>query len=175
MRKFFCAILLLSSICIMDSCSSGGAYDANPSSPANQSVNPLNPLKASQFTWSGSGKFSANINGSPWVADTAYVYLSSGGVGNIYAQQYSTGTSFIIHYPNSYAGNLYNMGFGQDRYAIFTDSLGSYYSTLGNSGELNVTLTGSDTLQAKFYFQGINSTDSNLINVNDGFINIVPN
>ena len=171
---FYSIALAAAAVMLLNSCSSG-VYDANPSSVANQSINPLNPLKANQFTWSGSIPFSAVVNGALWVADTAWTYIDTSGAGNIEAVKYATDGVFLIHYPNSWGGNLYNMGYEQPRTALFADSVGGkyevYYSVLGNSGELYLTKNVTDTLIGKFYFQGV-GPDSTLVNITDGYIDL---
>lgn len=165
---FFAGLLLA-----LMSCSSG-AYVANPSTNANNSINPLNPLKASQFTWTGSGLFSMNIDGNPWVADTAYTYYSSTTQTNVVVA--TKGKSIVYMYlANVWTGTVYNMGF--KTYTCLTeymDSLGApvFQSALGNSGEFYMVKNDTLNFDGKFYFQGI-STDSSISNFTNGVFTLL--
>jgi hypothetical protein len=163
MNKAFYPIVLFITICVAISACSNGDYNANPSSNANGTINPLNPLNASQFTWTGTGKVSANINGSPWVADSAQYYLID-----------STGTNAIVavkgkqvlymYFKSTWTGNVYNMGFKQynelgewlDNTDSVYDALYYYQSALGNSGEMYMVLNDTANFNGKFYFQAVN-------------------
>jgi len=154
-------MLLLAGIAYtLESCSSG-AYVANPSSNANGSINPLNPLTAKQFTWGGNGaKVSLNINGAQWSTDSAWVawidtlqtnvLLAAGG-----------GKYLIMYIKEGYAGNVYNMGFKRyDYLAEWADDSASFYdlfqSAAGNSGEIYMTANDTLNFDGKFYFQAVN-------------------
>lgn len=180
MKKTFYALLLFAGVCFSVSSCSNGAYNASPSSPANSGVNPLNPLKASQFTWTGTDPVSFQVNGAGWHADTAYFLLDSTGASNVIA--YKGSTAFIIHLADLYKvevatgsvlDSMYYHGYSQ--FAAFLDSsnTGGYYcySYLGNSGEVNVIENDSAYLKAQFYFIGVSSKGT-VINVSNGWVNI---
>ena len=86
MKNIFYSILVLAGACFVVASCSNGAYNANPTSNANQSVDPLNPLTLSQFTWGGgSGAVSGTVNGASWTADTAYFGTDSTGASDVIA------------------------------------------------------------------------------------------
>jgi Family of unknown function (DUF6252) len=176
MRNALYSILMLTGLCYgLTSCSNGD-YIANPNSNANGSINPLKPLKASEFTWSGTDNISLTINGSPWLADSTVWYTDTTGTNVILGKKDKD--MIVIYCRNSWAGNLYNMGYNcYDRIAqwINTDSFysaGSYYqSSLGNSGELLMVAYDSVHINGKFYFQGVNSHNQ-IINITEGYFNL---
>src|SRR4051812_49326598 len=111
MNKGFFTILLVAGLAyICGSCSSG-AYVANPTSNANGSINPLNPLKPDQFTWAGTGnKVSLTINGSPWSSDSAYYFWYDSIQTNVVTAFGKDGKILSLMLKDVWAGNLYNMG-----------------------------------------------------------------
>src|ERR1043165_9714417 len=112
MKRILCAALMLTGISTLISCSNGD-YTNNVTSPANQSVNPLKPLTASEFTWSGAEPLSVKRNGSLWHADSAWFHYDSTGAANLFAYETSKHEGIVLHLLSTYAGNLYNMGFKQ--------------------------------------------------------------
>ena len=179
MNKILYTVLLFAGICLTASSCSNGDYTANPSSAANNSVNPLNPLTKSQFTWSGNDPVSCNINGSPWVADTAWYVIDSGGQNVIYAFKDSFRQRLVLYLVNTWTDNLYNMGFNQYNTSATwvprVDSIGSYAgvysSALGNSGELYMIENDSAIIKGKFYCQEVNGA-GDIINFTNGWFNL---
>jgi len=174
MNKIFYSILLFVGVCIAVAACSSGAYVANPAANANGSINPLNPLKYNQFTWAGTAEFSVNINGSQWVADTAYVaFVDSLQTNVVFAQK---GKSIIVmDLSNVWGGNVYNMGNKvYSCYAAYSDSLYSptpYESALGNSGEVCMNVNDSIAFNGQFYFQGVSPTGT-VYNFSNGYFNL---
>lgn len=181
MNKILYSILLSASVLVgMASCSNGD-YVANPDSNGNNSVNPLNPLTAADFVWSGNDPVSCKINGSLWVADTAFYFLDTSGANNIYAFKDSFRQEMVFHLLNTWSGNLYNMGHLQYNTMVtwipntlnFLDTGGAYLSTLGNSAELY--MIANDTINAnftgKFYAQTVNAK-GDIVNLSDGYFNV---
>ena len=177
MKNVFVYFLLFGAVaCGLFSACTGGAYNANPSSNANYVINPLEPLKASQFTWgvgSTTGTIGGVINGSSWSSTNAYWVLDSGS-NDLYG---SVGSAIIyLHLNGVYAGNVYSMGYQQyNQSCTFSDSVGStynsYYSYLGNSGEVYITENDSAFIRGMFYCEGISKTGE--INaINNGYFNI---
>lgn len=179
-KKLYYSLLAVSVALIFNACSNG-AYVANPSNPANLCINPLNPLKSNQFSWSGTPPFSATVNGQSWVADSVGWALDT-GFNYIYAKK---GNSVImVGLRGVYAVNLYDMGYQQfERFSWYTDSMmGSFYSfsffnpkfyssSLGNSGEVYVTENDSAFLKGEFYFQGKN-INGDIICIDNGYFNV---
>ena len=175
MKNIFYIILLFTALSGFSACSSGD-YNANPSSAASASINPLDPLDSAQFNWASSGTnpMSATINGSGWVADGVN-YSFSAGQNVLYGYKGST-MVLELFLTNTWAGNIYPMGYKlYNPSMIWTDSIGnatSYYeSELGNSGELLMLENDSVTIKGLFYFQGVNIY-GNVINVTNGYFNV---
>ena len=177
MNKISFSILLIGGIiCTVFAACTGGAYDASPNSNANYVVNPLEPLKASQFTWgvgSTAGDMGGVINGVAWSTSTATWVLDSGS-NNLYGHVGSA--MMYLHLNGVYTGNVYPMGYQEyNQSCTWSDSSGSaynqYYSYLGNSGEVYVTLNDSATIQGMFYCECI-STTGQITAINNGYFNI---
>jgi len=177
MKNVFYTILLFGCIaCGLFAACTGGAYNANPGSNSNYVVNPLEPLKASQFTWSVPSTFGSMggvINGTPWVASiTSYTYTAGANI-----LQGSTGSQIMyIYLKNTWAGNLYSMGYKQyNSYCNWSDSVGGQYnvysSTLGNSGEVNMLINNNDTISGQFYCEGITNS-GDIVAINNGYFNL---
>jgi hypothetical protein len=165
MKRILSIIALLAAVGYgLQSCSSG-AYQANPSSNANGSINPLKPLTAKQFTWTGTGaKVSLNINGAPWSTDSASIFWYDSLQTNIVFAS-GGGKVLIMYIKAGWANNVYNMGYKQYDYlaqwaddsATFVSPGLLFQSALGNSGELYMTANDTLHFDGKFYFQGANS------------------
>jgi hypothetical protein len=176
MKRILSSLLLLAGISYGVASCSSGAYVANPSSNANGSINPLKPLKAGEFTWSGTDPVSLSLNGAPWVADTAYFfYIDSAGTNLVWAKNGNKVLYLLM--KNTWSNNVYNMGFKQyDVLGIYMDSFsassgGWYQSALGNSGEVYMIENDSARITGKFYFQGVNASGA-INNVTNGYFNI---
>ncbi len=176
MRRFLYSILACSGLCAALVSCSNGDYTANPDNPANNGVNPLKPLTKSEFTWANSGKFSGDINGTHFSADTVTWYLDSTGT-NVFAGYNTERTKgFLFFLNNVYSGNLYQLTYHVvPTQAIWADTVGSskdyYASYLGNSGEVYITENDSACIKGLFYFQGV-TTDGRLVTVSNGSFNI---
>lgn len=179
MKKILRTALLISGISFLLYSCSNGDYIANPNSNANGSINPLNPLTTSQFTWPALGKFSASINGAQWVADTAWFYLDTTGAFVITAYRDSMRQNFRLSLLETWAGSLYNMGYKQYNingiyYVVdtsFKTGFDVYYSFLGNSGELYMQQNDTAIIQGRFYFQGVNNNNA-IDNITNGYFNV---
>jgi hypothetical protein len=185
MKNLLYAILLFTGICIAMSACSNGDYTANPSSNGNNSVNPLNPLNKSQFdTWTGTGMVSAKIDGALWVADTATYTLDTSGTNVIIAYKDSFRQVLTFYFKNTWAGNIYNMGYKQystsanwfPKFSVLFDTFSAnpkyfYTSALGNSGEMYQIENDSAFFKGKFYFQAVNGS-GDIVNFTEGWFDL---
>ncbi len=171
MKNIFRCALLGLTVALFAACSNGD-YVANPSSNSNGSINPLDPLKEGDFTWSGTDPMSADINGTNMVFG-AYWRLDSG-------RNTLTGTNgtkmIVLSLKDVYTNNLYDMGYQQYQTNGFvTDSFGNvdsyYFSVLGNSGGVWISQNDSAVIKGKFYFQGVNSRGQ-VMNITHGHFNV---
>jgi hypothetical protein len=173
MSKSFFTILFVAGIAYMCGSCNSGAYVANPSSNANGSINPLNPLKAEQFSWAGTGnKVSLNINGTPWSTDSAYLGWYDSIQAHIITAFGKDGRILSLELKDVWAGNVYNMGYKQyNRMGSWVDSFNhrpdAFSSVLGNSGGLYMITNDSLTFTGKFYFQSVDSA-GNVDNITNG-------
>ncbi len=167
----------MTGLCIALASCSNGDYVANPASNGNQSINPLKPLTASEFTWAGADPVSANINGAAWVADSAYIYADSTGtyvIGAIKGKQ-----MLSLYFKHTWTGIVYNMGYHQyDVLGMWLDNTDSMYSAtyfyqsaLGNSGEMYQVQNDTAVFKGKFYFQAVNGKGQ-IINFSNGWFNL---
>lgn len=175
MKKLFYSLIVFSTIAAGLSSCSNGDYTANPDTNANGSINPLNPLKPSDFSWGGDDPLSANLNGTKWVAETVALSYDS-SVGNAIVGM-RDGKIMIFYLQNVWRDNVYDMGFAKyDRYAVVKDSATAsdssiYVSYIGNSGGLYMTQNDSAIFAGKFYFQGVNKYGK-ILNVTNGHFKI---
>ncbi|MFI4955484.1 MAG: hypothetical protein ACHP9Y_06180 [Gammaproteobacteria bacterium] len=176
MNKILFTILLVAGLTYaLGSCSSG-AYNANPSSNANQSINPLNPLNAKQFTWAGTTKkVSLNFNGALWETDSAGIgWYDSLQTNVLWA---SDGKKLLVLYiKDGWGGHVYNMGYKQYNYlGEWVPDSASFYSryesALGNSGELYMTANDTVNFCGKFYFQAVNAAGQ-IDNITNGIFTL---
>lgn len=176
MKKILCSILSVAGLsAALISCSSG-AYVADSSNPINGSVNPLNPLTSSQFTWPALGTLSATVNGVQWVADSAVYYLDTSGANIVIGYKSNPHSELALYLKNTWQGNLYNMGklqYNTEGSYITIDSTSAtvYTSVLGNSGELNMQQNDTAIFQGRFYFQALTSTGQVMV-VNNGYFDL---
>ncbi len=177
MKKLLYSALFCACITAVLASCGGKDYVANPSSNANGSVNPLNPLTSSQFTWTGTAPLTVYVNGSPWTADTAfYTFDDSSGTNVIVGYK---GTQAIqLNLTDVYAGNVYSMQLKTyNRIAVWynLDSVyaitSTYSSILGNSGEIKIIENDSAKMVAQFYFQGVNASGG-VDNFSNGYLSI---
>jgi hypothetical protein len=178
MKKLLYSILFCAGITGLLASCGGKDYLANPSSNANASVNPLNPLTSSQFTWTGTAPLTVYVNGAPWTADTAiYSFIDSSGTNYILGWK---GKQYLALYLTQVygGGNIYNMqlktyntiGVWYDLDSI--SSINSEFtSLLGNSGEIKVIENDSAKMVAQFYFQGVNGYGG-VYNFSNGYLSI---
>ncbi len=171
-RILYCA-LLFTGLSIFSACSNGD-YIANPAAAANNSINPLDPLKKTDFTWTGTDPVSAEINGNQWVAETAtYVFDS----GRHYILAMKGNSALVFNLTDVWRDNLYNMGYGQfNTNVVYMDSFGGsvndyFASYQGNSGGLYMLQNDTIAIKGLFYFQGLNAAGG-VRNVIHGYFNI---
>ncbi len=169
------ALFVLSLSFLLIACSSGD-YKADPNSATNGVINPLNPLTASQFDWTGVSPVSLNVNGSLWVADSAFYFLDTTGSNTIYA--YKGKQALFLYFKNTWSGNVYSMGFHQYNCVgqwIELDSFfsaGSYYqSPLGTSGGVYITQNDTARFAGEFYFHGVNGSGKS-VSITNGYFNL---
>lgn len=186
MKKIFYSILFFAAAGLAFSACSTGDYNANISSAANNSVNPLAPLDSaalSAFVTSGKPSFiTATINGSPWSSgDSATGWFLDDTTGTNIISGISGGQGLVLFLANVYAVNIYKMGYNNKvTYAVWdqvdTSTLPAfaYFSYLGNSGEVQILENDNTAIRGTFYFQGINSTGS-VINVSNGYFYVLKN
>jgi hypothetical protein len=183
MKKTYCFILFLAVACLAFSACTTGDYNANPSSAANNSVNPLQPLDSAQMssfvTSAGPSTISATINGSPWSSgDSSTGWFLNDTTGTNVLAGYSGNQGIILYLTSVYAVNIYGLGYqNKTTYAVWSanDSsalpVNAYYSYLGNSGEVQILENNNAFIKGTFYFQGINSAGT-VVNVTNGYFNI---
>jgi len=173
MKKLVYCALFCAGLSWLGACSNGD-YITNPNSNTNSSINPLDPLKASDFTWTGKDPVSADINGVSWVAtDYTYVFDS----GRHYIVAHNGPSAMVFNLTDVWKDNLYNMGYQQfNAYVVYMDSFGGpsadfYASYLGNSGGLYMLQNDTVAIKGLFYFLGVNATGG-VRNVLHGYFNI---
>ena len=170
MKSIFRYLLVFTCVSVFTACSNGD-YTANPDSNTNGSINPLKPLKSSDFTWSGTDPVSGTINGSNWVA-SSYSYVFDSGKNFIMGFNGTQVLGLVL--TNTYANNLYNMGYQQYiAYGYWQDTAGgiTYSSLLGNSGGLWMVENDSAYLKGLFYFQAV-SPLGGVKNITNGYFYI---
>jgi len=181
MKKILYSILFFAGTCLAFAACSSGDYNANPSSNANNSVNPLQPLDSAQLssyvTTAGPSTISASINGSGWSSDSLSGWLLDSTGTNIITG-ISGKTAILLYLKNVYATNIYNMGYNNHiTYGHYTNNdsaalpVNAYWSYVGNSGEVQILENDPVYIRGTFYFQGINST-GDVINVTNGYFYI---
>jgi len=160
------------------SCNNGD-YINDSTSNANGAVNPVTPLKSSEFTWGNPDeKLSADINGAHWSAD--YVDFSLDSTGANVITGYKNNSSVIVQlYLRDVWGpdNVYSMEWeNMSRHGMYMDSKnftdGAYYSYLSNSGGLKMTYNDTNAIKGLFYFKAI-SNNGKIVNLANGIINVV--
>ncbi len=178
MKNTFYTLLMVAGVCFTLGACSSGEYNANPSSPANQSINPLAPLDSAGFNWASSGvrPLSATINGAGWVAKDSlggWFFDDSTGADVIYGVSGLQGIKLYL--LGAYAGKIYSLGYHEYKtWGLYTDvdtSLAAghaYYSYFGNSGEVQILQNDIHAIVGMFYFQGATST-GNVVNVTNGY------
>ncbi len=180
MKKILYSALLLTGISLIAASCSNGDYVASPTNPANNSINPMKPLSASDFNWMNGDSLRADISDNSgtyaWVADST-VYGFDAPSGAFYIRGIKGKQALYLTLKNTWGGQVYNMGFKQ--YNILaqwfsTDSIYKvaswYQSALGNSGEIYMTEVDSVYIRGMFYFQGINGRGE-VMNAGHGVFN----
>lgn len=177
MKKILYSVLLAAISCVAVSCSNGD-YQANPDSNANNAVNPITPLTASEFTWGSDddAPFSADINGVHWKADNAYWGIDSSFANLIFASKDNSAKIFNLYLKDVWKDNLYDMEWANyNRFATFGDSVNGdfpiYRSQLSNSGGVLILQNDSLKFKGKFYFKGV-TTDGKIVNITNGYFDL---
>lgn len=163
----------LIALSLFASCSNGD-YQASPTSNANNSINPLNQLKAEDFTWSGTDPVSLDINGAHWVADFAIWGIDTLG-DYIYASKGKN--TLFISMNDSWPGNLYTLANKNGkRWGYWTDSTNTgyqvYFSDLGNSGQLYMKNNDTAYIKGLFHFKGVSKYENKVVNITNGYFKI---
>ncbi len=177
MNRIVFSLLLISCIAFSMGACNSGAYVANPGSSASGSVNPLNPLKADQFSWASSThKVSLNYNGTPWSTDSIvyFGYVDTLHTNVLIAA--GDGKILYLYVQYGWSKTIYNMGFKQyNNFAYWVpDSISvysPYVSALGNSGELYMTANDTLNFDGMFYFQAVNAKGA-IVNISNGVFNL---
>ena len=179
MKQISLSILLVAAMsCLLAACS-GKDYMANPSTNANQSVNPLRPLTSSEFTWVGNAPMSANIGGNQMTLDTAWYYWSDTTGNVIFGKKGKV--ILALYLKDVWAGNVYTLPYKDyNRYGMYADSVKidtavvyvPYYSALGNSGEVKILQNDTAHIAGQFYFQAVGAAGK-VVNINNGYFNIL--
>lgn len=193
MKKVLYSILFLSAVFGVLSACNNGDYNANPGSNANGSINPINPLKSSEFTWAGTDPMSADINGAHWVADAAYFQLDTFGRNLIVGVKGPQMMAFIL--SDVWTNNVYNIGYKiSNRMGLYWTGIDStmgtsgdiwsyigasstahadfiFSSYLGNSGEFKLVENDSLHIKGLFYFQAANNSGA-ITNITNGYFNV---
>ena len=176
MKQFIHAVLLFSGIIGFSACSNGD-YIANPSSNGNSAINPITPLTAAEFTWSGQEPLSADINGVHWKADAVTFGLDSTGANIMIATSASGGKMMYFRLSDVWSGNLYDLEFKNvKRWSYYADSVGSllgyYRSDLGNSGEIKIVENDSAVISGLFYYEGV-TPGGQIASIKNGYFKII--
>ena len=175
MKKVLLSIIALVAICSFMACSNGD-YNTNvASTTVNNSGNPLNPLDSAGFNWTGSGAFSAKINGVLYQGDSSNTVYSFSLGNNMITSVIGT-QGFFLNYKDVYSNNIYNAGFqAYNQYGIWQDTISSptaqYYSYNGNVGQVQILRNDNFRFIGKFYYQGKNSNGA-IVNVSEGWFNL---
>lgn len=182
MKKVLFSIVAVVASCTFFACSNGD-YLANPTTAANNSVNPLNVLDSAGFNWSGTDAVSCNIDGNYFNVDSTKVTftLTSSGT-NVITAFVGPSHGFTFNFNDVYAGNIYPIsltstgGIDLTRYISYTDSPSTgprtFYSYLGNVGQVQILRNDPQRIIGKFHFQGLDHKNGTLINVSNGWFNI---
>jgi len=186
MKKVIYSVLLFAGVGFALAACNNGDYNANPASNANNSVNPLAPLDSAQlaaFVTTGTPSFiTATINGSSWSAngDTAASWYFVDTTGCNLITGISGGKFFQLQLRNVYATNIYNMGHNNRvTYGIvadYGDTTGEkniHISYFGNSGEVQILQNNPVAMKGTFYFQAIDSATGDVVNVYNGYFNVL--
>ena len=177
MKKLLFSIMAVVGACTFFACSNGD-YIANPTSNANNSVNPLNVLDSAAFSWTGSDAISAYVNGTYVHIDSNHTsfYLSSVDGSNNISGILGVSHGFVFVLKNVYAGSVYDMSYNDfDHYVSWSDSVDTprtYYSYLGNVGQIQIERNDPLRMIAKFHFQALDKVNGIVMNISNGWMNI---
>ena len=177
MKKVLFSIIAVLATCTFFACNNGD-YNANPTSNANGSINPMDLLDSAGFSWSGTDAISANINGNFFNVDstkTSFTLTSTGT--NVITGYVTPGHGLRFELNEVYGNNIYPLGYNNTyRAMMFQDSVGSsavtYYSYFGNVGQVQILRNDPQRIIGKFHFQALNMVNGTVINVSNGWFNI---
>ncbi len=177
MKKVLFSIIAVLAACTFFACSNGD-YNANLSSNANISLNPLYVLDSAGFNWTGTDAISANINGNFFNVDSTKVSFSLSPTGtNIITGYISPGRGLRLELNDVYATNIYPLGLNNTyRLMMYQDSIGAnavtYYSNLGNVGQVQILRNDPQRIIGKFHFQALDTSKTLVLSVTNGWFNI---
>lgn len=185
MRQIFYSILLVGAISFVLTACSNGDYIANPSTNANQSINPLNPLTSSQFNWVGISPMSVKINGGALQKmDTAWYYLDTKSGFN-YIVGMKGAKKVALRLFDVWGNNMYMLTYKDTatRLVELADSvkikvgdstvntLNIWSTHFGNSGEIKILRNDSATISGMFYCQ-LADTAGAVTNISEGYFTL---
>lgn len=176
MKKILFSIIFIATATTFFACNNGD-YNANATSPANNSVNPLDVLDSAGFNWSGTDAVSAYVNGNFVHIDSTQAYFTFTGGANVINAYYGISRGFSLHLEDVYGNNIYPMGYSiTNRYITFSDSLATgpinYFSYYGNVGQVQIIRNDPTRIVGRFHFQGLDKINGTLINVSNGWFSL---
>lgn len=176
MRKALLSIISVIAATAFVACNNG-EYNANPSSAANGSINPMYMLDSAAFNWGGADAVSAYVNGTYVHIDSPNVTFNLVSGNNIITAYTAPNKGFRFELADVYTNNIYSMGLNiYSRMMFFSDSVNNapitYYSYFGNVGQVQIIRNDPDRMIGRFHFQALNTTNGSLINVSQGWFNI---
>lgn len=176
MKATLFSIIFVAVAAMFTACNNGD-YVAQATSPANQSVNPMNVLDSAGFNWTGADAISANINGQYYHIDSSQVTFSLVSGTNVINGFTGVAHGFHFELSNVYSNNIYDMGYKiTERFMEYVDSPSTgpvtYHSYLGNVGQVQIIRNDPDRIIGRFHFQALDQIGGKVINVSNGWFNI---
>lgn len=176
MKKALLSIISVVAATAFFACNNGD-YNANPSSAANESVNPLYILDSAGFDWTGTDAVSAYVNGTYVHIDSPAVTYDFQSGTNIIVASTGGNKGFRMELADVYGNNIYNMGLNiYSRVMYYNDTIDNaavkFYSYFGNVGQVQILRNDPDRIIGKFHFQALTATNGMLINVSKGWFNV---
>lgn len=176
MKKALFSIISVIAATAFFACNNGD-YNANPSSAANESVNPFYTLDSAGFDWTGADAVTAYVNGNYVHMDSPIVHYDFLSGTNVITAYPSPNKGFRIELNGVYANNIYPLGLNNyTNVMVYLDSVAnlpvSFYSFFGNVGQVQIIRNDPDRIMGRFHFQALTGVNGTLINVSKGWFNV---